>query len=100
MLGARTLLSARTRFPAFETAYYKFKLRNTVLGFRASHSCGQECPRSGLPPQNISEHQRCDNRGVRFDDVLRRRCFEFAPGYFFVRDGAGITAVAGGGIGY
>lgn len=49
-----------------------------------------------LPAEDFGEHERGDNGGVRFDDELRSVLTEFAPGDFFIRDGTGIGAVAGG----
>src|SRR5215216_4227770 len=48
---------------------------------------------ASLPPQNISKHQRRNDRCIRLDDVLRCLCFELAPGDLFIRDGTGVRAV-------
>ena len=51
-----------------------------------------------LPAEEVGEDERGDDGGVGFDDKTRSVGGKFAPGDFFVGNGAGIGAVAGGGV--
>jgi len=51
------------------------------------------------PSQHQREHQGGDDGGVGFDDEFGGFGAQFVPGDFLVRDGAGVGAVARGGIG-
>src|SRR6266849_2564279 len=49
---------------------------------------------SRLPAHDVREHQWCDDRRVRLDDVLRRVHAELAPRDLLVRHGAGVRSEA------
>lgn len=50
------------------------------------------------PAEDPGEDEGSDDGGVGFDDVFGGVDAEFAPGDFFIRDGTGVGAEAGGGV--
>src|SRR5688572_12578498 len=66
--------------------------------FRALHSLRTGASAFPLPTKYVGKHQRGDDRGITFNDVLRRRGFELAPGDLLVWNGPRIASVAGGRI--
>src|SRR5579862_1333103 len=53
-----------------------------------------------LLAEDVSKHQRRDNRSIRFDDEARRSGFQFSPGDFFIRHRAAVGAIRRCAVGY
>ena len=57
-----------------------------------------EMQSAGLPAEEVGEDEWGDDGGVGLDDETRSVGGKFAPGDFFVGNGTGVGAVAGGGV--